>query len=251
MAKTIAVAGKGGVGKTSIAALLISQLSQRGLALAIDADPSANLNQALGLELGETIGDIRENLDREIKQGTFSAGMTKQEFLDLKLQEALVESDRMDLLVMGRPEGPGCYCAVNNMLRAIIDRIGDRYDFVVIDTEAGMEHISRQTTRDVDLLLIVSDPTMRGLNAAAVIRGLISRLRTTVGQSALVINRVSRGLPDSVWSFTKDNGLEPAFIIAEDEGLYDLEINGRPLVELPQAAALREGVARVVSALGI
>jgi len=230
---------------------MIKFLSKKGLVLAIDADPSANLDQALGLPIGETVGDIRENLSKDINKGSFAAGITKKEFLDLKVEEALVESDKVDLLSMGRPEGPGCYCAVNNMLRAIIDRIGNRYDYVVIDCEAGMEHISRQTTRDLDCLIIVSDPTMRSLNAAAGIKDLIHDIRTRTGKMTLVINRVPRELPEQIWKFIEGQGLAPAFVIPADEDLYELEIHGKPTVELPDEAVLRRRVEQLTRELGL
>jgi CO dehydrogenase maturation factor len=251
VAKTIAVAGKGGVGKTTIAALIIQFLSRKGLVLAIDADPAANLNQALGMTCDRTVGDIREDLSEEVKKGTFSAGITKKDFLDLKVEEALSESDHIDLLVMGRPEGPGCYCAVNNILRAIIDAIGNRYEYVVIDCEAGMEHISRQTTRDVDFLIIVTEPTMRSLNSAVGIKELIAEIRTRTDKILLVINRMFKELPEEIWKFIEANGLAPAFTIPMDEALYDLELKGRPVTELPSEAPLKRGVGNLVLQMGL
>lgn len=251
MAKVIAIAGKGGVGKTTIAALMIDFLASKGVVLAVDADPSANLNQALGMPLADTVGNIREHLDKQLREGTFSAGVTKKDFLNLKVREALVETKKVDLLVMGRPEGPGCYCAVNNMLRSIIDHIKDGYDYVVVDCEAGMEHISRQTTHNVDYLVIVSEPTARSLNAASGIKVLISDLRTSTGKVSLVINRVAKELPKKVWDRVEKLGLEPVITIREDGGLYDLEIDGRPVVELPAEAPVRKGVLQLASDLGL
>lgn len=251
MAKTIAIAGKGGVGKTTIAALLINLLTKKGLVLAIDADPSANLNQALGLTYDQTVGDIREDLSVAVSKGTFETGITKKEFLDLKLAEAIAESDQIDLLVMGRPEGPGCYCAVNNILRSIIDNIGNNYDYVVIDCEAGMEHISRQTTRDLDCLIIVSEPSMRSLNSAVGIKELIAEIRTKTEKIAVVINRVVKELPPEVWRFIEEHGLTPALTIPMDEKLYDLELKGRPVVDLPPETPLQQGVRRLEQELGL
>jgi CO dehydrogenase maturation factor len=251
VAKVIAIAGKGGVGKTTVAALFISFLSKKGVVLAIDADPSSNLNQALGLPLGETIGNIREKLEEELRKGTFSAGITKKDFLDMKVREALAESEKIDLLVMGRPEGPGCYCAVNNILRSIMDSLKNSYDYVVVDCEAGMEHISRQTTQNVDYLIIVSDPTARSLNAAAGINALISDLRSNKGKTALLLNRVLNDLPSRVQEFTTALQISPTIIVPEDRDIYDLEILGKPVTDLPEASPLKKGVRELVTALGL
>ena len=191
MGKTIVIAGKGGVGKTAIAALLIDLLSKKGVVLAIDADPSTNLNDALGLPIKGTVGRAREDITDDIQKGRMSPTVSKQDVLDMKIREALVESSKIDLLAMGRPEGPGCYCAANHMLRLSIDRLAKNYDYTVIDSEAGMEHISRQTTRDVDFLLVVSDPTMRGITAAARMKELIKEMRT-------------RGFPPKLYSLVED-----------------------------------------------
>ncbi|HIE17897.1 MAG TPA: ATP-binding protein [Dehalococcoidia bacterium] len=249
MGKTIVVAGKGGVGKTAIAALLIDLLSQRGVVLAIDADPSTNLNTALGLPLGETVGRAREDLTQDMQKGRLSPTISKQDVLDMKIREALVESERVDLLAMGRPEGPGCYCAANHMLRISIDRLAKNYDYTVIDSEAGMEHISRQTTRDVDILIIVSDPTMRGITAAGRMRDLIGEMRTKVGKVCLVVNRIKNGLPREIDKAISDFGLSLMAIVAEDPNLAELEIRGSPIIELPEGSPLRVGVKEMVAKL--
>jgi len=247
MASVIAVAGKGGVGKTTISALLIQHLSRNGVVLAIDADPATNLNQALGLELLETVGGIREKMDKEVKGGTFSPGVAKKDFLERRIRGALVESDKVDLLAMGRPEGPGCYCAVNNMLRAIMDDFAGNYDYVVMDCEAGMEHISRQTTRDIDVLITVSEPTMRSLSTAMAIKELITDLRTRTGKISLVINRMAKELPQDVWKKIKGLGFDPIVQIAQDETLYDLEVGGRPVIEIAETSPLRKGIEDLIS----
>ena len=240
MTKTIAIAGKGGTGKTSIAALLIKLLSEKGTVLAIDGDPSSNLHMALGLPLEETIGSIREGmLDRKAVERT---GIPKPDFLELKVREALVESEGIDLLAMGRPEGPGCYCAANNWLRNSIDRLASHYDYVVIDNEAGMEHISRQTTRDVDILLIISDPSIRGLTATKRIKDLIGELRSHVDRICLVVNRVRSGIPPQIKQAIDNSGLNLIAAISEDPYILDLEVSGKPLIDLPADSSLRKGV---------
>ena len=242
MTLSIAVAGKGGTGKTTVAALLIELLSRKGTVLAIDADPSTNLPLALGLSLGETVGQAREEMLTLVKGGKFSPALPKQEYLELKVREALVESTGIDLLVMGRPEGPGCYCAANNMLRQIIDRLGSHYDYVVIDCEAGMEHLSRQTTRDIDLLLLVSDPTVKGVYTARKMKELMGELRTRVGRVALVLNRVRGPISAEVSRVIEEGGLELVQRLPEDPALADLEARGRPVKELPPDSPLRLGV---------
>jgi len=251
MTTTIVVAGKGGVGKTVIAALLIDLLSKKGVVLAIDADPATNLNTALGLSLGETVGRAREDVTEDIQQGRLSPTVSKQEVLDMKIREALVESAKVDLLAMGRPEGPGCYCAANHMLRLSIDRLAKNYDYTVIDSEAGMEHISRQTTRDVDFLLIVSDVTMRGITTAARMKDLIKEMRTKVGKVYLAVNRVKNGLPQEIGKVINDFGLELIATIPEDPNLADLEIKGKPIIELPEDSPLRLGAKEIISKLAL
>jgi CO dehydrogenase maturation factor len=251
MGKTIVVAGKGGVGKTAIAALLIDLLSKKGVVLAIDADPSTNLNTALGLPLGATVGRAREDVTDDIQKGRLSPTVSKQDLIDMKIREALVESSKIDLLAMGRPEGPGCYCAANHMLRLSIDRLAKNYDYTVIDSEAGMEHISRQTTRDVDFLLIVSDVTMRGLTAAARMKDLIKEMRAKVGKVGLAVNRVKNGLPPEIGKAAGDFGLELVATVAEDPNLSDLEIKGKAITELPENSALRAGAREIVSKFGL
>ena len=195
MAYSIALAGKGGAGKTTMAALLIKYLVEKGKrpTLAVDADANANLNEVLGLEVEETLGDARE----EMKTGV-SAGMTKDIFMEMKLQEAVTETPGFDLIVMGRPEGAGCYCAANTLLTQSLERLIDNYDFVVIDNEAGMEHISRLTTNDIDILLVVSDPTRRGLQAAHRIVELTDKLALNIGRKMVIVNRLRDGQAPSL-----------------------------------------------------
>ncbi len=237
MTKTIALAGKGGTGKTTISALLIHYLTQDNgrTVLAIDADPSTNLNLALGLPLTRTVGDIREELLDEARSGAVATGGARQDYLNYQLRLSIEEGEVVDLLAMGRPEGPGCYCPVNHMLRQIVDGLGAQYDYIVIDNEAGMEHLSRRTTKDVDLLLVITDPTIRGVKTAEGIVALAGELDINVKQMALVINRVvGDELPQPLQDAIAKIGVELAAKIPDDPNVYQLDAWGKPLVELSQ-----------------
>jgi len=253
MTKTIAVAGKGGTGKTTVSALIIKLLSKRGLVLAVDADPSTNLSQALGLPLddGMTVGRIREKMAEDVSKDRLGPDIGKPEYLYSKVVESLIESKGFDLLSMGRPEGPGCYCASNEFLRACLDKLvrDYKYDFIVMDCEAGMEHISRQTTRDVDVLLIMSDPTMKGVTTATRMKKLIGEMRSNVGKVGLVINRVKGELSPEIRKAIDESGLQIIATIPEDPDLAGLEIKGRPVTELPEESPLQAKVKELAEGL--
>lgn len=251
MGTTIVTAGKGGTGKTTIAALLTNLLSQKGTVLAVDADPSTNLNLALGMPLEDTIGHVREEMAIAVKGGTYDDSVAKPDYIEMKIMESLVESEKIDLLAMGRPEGPGCYCAANSMLRTSIDRLGKNYDYVVIDCEAGMEHVSRQTTRDIDILLVVTDPTIRGVIAAGRMKPLMKEIRTHVGQIWLIVNRVVGDLPDEIMAAVKENDLDMIASIPADPNLAALEIKGEPSINLPPDSPLQMGIREVANKLGL
>jgi CO dehydrogenase maturation factor len=250
--KTIAVAGKGGTGKTTLSALLIDYLTQnkKGTVLAIDADPSTNLNLALGVPLYDTVGDVREETATAVSGGAAMSGMSKWDYLDLRINEALVEETRFDLLAMGRPEGPGCYCAANNILRTSVDRLSGAYDYVVIDNEAGLEHLSRRTTRDVDLLLIVSDPSLRGIVAAGRVAEVVDELKTEVGEILLVVNRVNGdSLSEPLVKAIAEHKLNLAGLIPADPGVNELDALGEPIVNLPADAPSRCSLEAILSSL--
>jgi len=255
MTKTIAMAGKGGVGKTTVAALIVKLLSQKGLVLAVDADPSTNLNQALGLPLddSQTVGRIREKMTEDVSRGTLSPTIVKQEYLFGKIVESLAESKGFDLIAMGRPEGPGCYCASNRFLRTSLDKLvqDHEYDYIVMDCEAGLEHISRQTTRDIDVLLIMSDPTIRGITAAARMKKLIEELRSNVGKTGLIINRVKGELSPEIKRAIEESGLEVLALIPEEPDMSDLEMKGKPVTDLPQESPLQSKVKEIVERLSL
>ena len=249
---TIALAGKGGTGKTTISALIIRYLTEErnGSILAIDADPSSNLNMVLGVEVETTVGDIREGMLTLVQSsgalaGSMPGGVSKHEYLDYQIQMALEEGDRVDLLAMGRPEGPGCYCAANQMLRVIMDRIEKQYKYVVIDNEAGMEHLSRRTTRDVDVLLLVTDPTQRGLIAAQHMREMVPELDIGVSCVYLVINRLRGEMPEPLAQAVERTGLELLGTVPEDAAMAEFEFAGRPLVELPAETAVYRAVREI------
>jgi CO dehydrogenase maturation factor len=197
--------------------------------LAVDADANANLNEVLGVTVTETVGQARE----EMKKGVVPSGMTKDIFISMKLEQALVEHEGFDLVVMGQPEGSGCYCAANSLLTNFLDRLIDNYPFIVTDNEAGMEHISRLTTKNVDLLLIVSDSSRRGIQAALRINKLARELRIGVGQSRLVINQVKEPPGADVLALLAADGLELAGTIPEDATIYEYDAVGRPTISLP------------------
>ncbi|MDY6880023.1 MAG: AAA family ATPase [Thermodesulfobacteriota bacterium] len=229
MTYSIALAGKGGTGKTTMAGFLIRYLSERGRnpILAVDADANANLNEVLGLEVNDTLGNARE----EMKTGV-SSGMTKDVFMEMKLQEAVIESDDFDLVVMGRPEGPGCYCAANSLLVQYLDKLIGNYASVVIDNEAGMEHLSRLTTNNIDVLLLISDSTRRGMQAAARISEIADELNLNIGKKRLVVNQAKEEEESTIRQMAADFGLEIAGIVMDDPDVRDFDLNGRPTLEL-------------------
>ena len=232
MPYTIALAGKGGCGKTTMAGLLIKYLvaNNKTPILAVDADSNANLNEVLGFEVRDTLGNARE----EMKKGIVPGGMTKDIFMEMKLEEAMVEADGYDLIVMGQPEGAGCYCAANTLLAGFMERLVDNYPYVVMDNEAGMEHISRLTTHNVDILLIVSDPSRRGLQAALRIDDLARRLNIGVGESYIVINQVKEPPSAMTLEMIRQGGLELVGTVPEDRTIYEFDFNGRPTIEMPE-----------------
>jgi CO dehydrogenase maturation factor len=242
MTVTIAVAGKGGTGKTTLSGLLTRHLirNHSGKVLAIDADPSSNLHLVLGMPLTKTVGDIREDARDNVP-----AGMSRQDWLDYAIRTAMEEGDACDLLAMGRPEGRGCYCAANHLLRNIIDGICKTYDFVIMDNEAGMEQLSRRTTRDVDHLLLVSDASLRGLAAAEAMLALSKELEISVCKTYLVVNRVVGELP-AVWNERINQmGVPLLAQIPYDQQLVEFDSQGRPLVELPDDEPISQTVARI------
>lgn len=229
MGYLVSIGGKGGTGKTTVAGLLIRYMLENNMkpVLAIDADPNSNLNDVLGVEITTTISDGRERMKKDVP-----TGMTKDVFMEIQMEQALVEADGFDLIAMGRPEGPGCYCAANSILTELLDRLMNNYPYLVIDNEAGMEHFSRLTQKDIDLLLLVSDPSKRGLTAACRISQLVNELPIKVGDRYLIVNQVVT--PPSKWPQEVVDAFGDNIVILPADPLisqYDLE--GKPTFELP------------------
>jgi CO dehydrogenase maturation factor len=229
---TVALAGKGGTGKTTLAGLLVKYMVKSGKVpvLAVDADCNANFNEVLGLKIDTTLGIAREDM----KKGNVPNGMTKDIFIEMRLEESIVEGNGYDLIVMGQPEGAGCYCAANTLLTNFLDRLQDNYPYLVMDNEAGMEHISRLTTKNVDLLLVVSDTSRRSIQAAVRINKLASELNIVVGKSCAVINQVKEPPSKAVRDILENGGLELAGTVPADDSIYEFDLNGRPTIELPE-----------------
>jgi len=261
MTTTIAVAGKGGVGKTMVSAMVIKYLSRlgNGAILAIDADPSTNLHMVLGLEVEFTVGDIREDMLAKVQSsltvggaamGGLPGGVTKREHLDYEIRASLSEGTQFDLIAMGRPEGPGCYCAVNHNLRDVIDAISKNYRWVVIDNEAGLEHLSRRTTRDVQHLLVVTDPTLRGIVAAERVAEFKNKLESRIENAHLILNRVPGGeLPAVLRDRVDQLGIPLLGTIPETPEVTEFEFSGRPVIELPDESAVYAAVASMLQTI--
>lgn len=243
MSFNIAVAGKGGSGKTSLASLVIRYLMKKeaGPILAVDADPNANLGESLGLDTGQTVGSLIASFNDE--KINIPSGMTKEAYLDVKMNEAIVEAKGIDLVTMGRGEGPECYCYPNTILRKFADTLSGNYPYMVMDNEAGMEHLSRRTTQNIDELLLVSDHTVKGVRTIARIIELVDELKLIVKRQSVIINQVPDGLDPMVVEELKRLGIKPAATIPLDEELVNYDIQMKPLLTLPDSS-------RAVKAIG-
>jgi CO dehydrogenase maturation factor len=235
-ANIIAVAGKGGTGKTVIVSLLLKFLAENGIGrvLAIDADPATCLPSTLGVKVNKTIGDVREEIASP-SQVFFSEHMPTDMLIEYKIEEIMVNTPRFSILAMGRSEGPGCYCLINDMLRHFIDKLSSRFPIILIDCEAGLEHLSRRTTRDVDTMLVISDPTKRGIDTAANIKNLSEKLHINFRHIYLVLNKVTED--EAVKSFldemVKNSGLTLIGTVPEDENVRAYDLVGKPIIGLP------------------
>jgi len=246
----ITVSGKGGTGKTLVSSILVKLLSKTGKdLLVIDGDPDSNIPESLGVDVDKSVGDIREDLKKDVTEGNIPRDMNKWDILDYKIMESIVETPDFDLLLMGRPEGSGCYCAVNNMLRKIIENISSNYDYIVIDTEAGLEHLSRRTTQNVDVMLVVSDSSKRGLHTASRIKKLSKELEISFDHIYLILNRVKNGNEEELIEKAKKTDLEIIGLIHDDEIISEFDLEGRPLINLPDDCEPVEIVKEIIDKL--
>ncbi|HXX80779.1 MAG TPA: carbon monoxide dehydrogenase [Thermodesulfovibrionales bacterium] len=254
MAFLIALAGKGGTGKTSVAALTVRYLTEkrRGPVLAVDADSNACLNEALGISVHTTIGHLREeSLEAVRGGGGRPGGMSMEQLFDYQVQQSVIESKGVDLIVMGRPEGPGCYCAANNIIRKYTDKLSETYPYVVIDNEAGMEHLSRRTTHTVNLLFMVSDPTVKGVLTAKRINALVDELSLEIDKRVLLINRVAGLDGKKLKTLAEDYGLTVGGLIPQDNTIFEYDLQGLPVAKLPPDSPALTSLYQVLDSLGI
>jgi CO dehydrogenase maturation factor len=249
---TIAVAGKGGTGKTTVCGMLIENLCHtgKGPILAVDADPNANLNEVLGVEVETTLGEIRENmLDRG--NGTpVPEGMSKQEYASFMFGDALIEDEKFDMLVMGRTQGKGCYCYVNGVLSNEIQRYAGRYRTIVVDNEAGMEHISRGVLPHIDILLLISDASRRGIQAVGRIDSMVKEMDLRPGKVKLIVNRAPDGVVDEgVLEEIRKQGLELIGVLPQDEAVYRYDCEGKPSAKVPEDSPVKTALRDIIAKL--
>ncbi|MCP4115479.1 MAG: AAA family ATPase [Desulfobacteraceae bacterium] len=237
MSKVIALAGKGGVGKTTVAALILRHLAESGESpvLAVDADPNSNLGETLGIDVDKSVGDVREGFMKN-PQGVPS-GMDKIVYLEMLMHQVLIEQQAFDLLVMGRQEGQGCYCMVNNILNRFTEELEKNYKYLMVDNEAGMEHLSRRTSGKVDMLLLVTDYALRGLRAVKRINDMLEELKLNVGQVGLIVNRAPKELGKAFLDECENIGVPIICTIPDDGALLEFDMEQRSLMELPADSA--------------
>jgi CO dehydrogenase maturation factor len=245
----IAVAGKGGTGKTSVASMVIRHLLKKGAGpiLAVDADPNANLGESLGLDIKQTVGSIIASFNEE--KINIPPGMTKEAYLDIKLNGSIVETKGIDLVTMGRGEGPDCYCYPNVILRKFADTLSGNYPYMVMDNEAGMEHLSRRTTQNVDELLLVSDHSVKGVRTLARIKELVAELKLEVKRQSVLINLVPDGISPAVADEMARLGIEAAAVLPLDEMVTNYDIQLKPLLELPDESKAVQAVDSLMTKL--
>ena len=249
----ISISGKGGTGKTTVTALLLKWLIQNTekISLVVDADPATNLPDVLGVELLRTVGQSSKELKDKIEAGTLSPTLSKKDVIEANVFQTLVEEDRFDLLAMGRSEGEGCYCFVNNMLTRILDTLTRNYEVAFLDMEAGLEHLSRRTDRDVDAMIVVTDPSKMGLETARRIKEIVDEVHIDVKHIYLVGNRFTPDLKELLQKTADDIGLEYGGIIPEDENVIAFNLTGKPLLDIPDDSPAYKAVGNLANKIGL
>ena len=251
---TIAVAGKGGVGKTTTCGMLIDYLSKKkqGPILVVDADANSNLNEVLGVEVETSLGAIREEMAQAEMKGTIPAGMTKADYADFKFNSAIVEEDDFDMLVMGRTQGKGCYCYVNGVLKTQVDKYAKNYRYLVMDNEAGLEHVARGTLPHVDTMLLISDCSRRGIQAVARIAEMIDEMALKPAQLGLIVNRAPDGvLDEGVREEIEKHGLKLLGVLPQDEAVYRCDCAGEPSSKLPESNPVKVALKGIMESIGL
>lgn len=254
MPHTIAVAGKGGVGKTTTCGMIIDYLCKkdRGPVLVVDADANSNLNEVLGVEVETSLGAIREEMAQAEMKGSIPAGMTKADYANFKFNSALIEEDEFDMLVMGRTQGKGCYCYVNGVLKTLVDKYAKNYSYVVMDNEAGLEHVARGTLPHVDTMLLISDCSRRGIQAVARVAEMIDEMELKPGRIGLIVNRAPDGiLDDGVKTEIEKHGLNLIGVLPQDDGVYRCDCNGEPSAKLPENNPVKTALKGIMQSLGL
>ena len=254
MPHTIAVAGKGGVGKTTTCGMLIDYLCKKnqGPVLVVDADANSNLNEVLGVEVETSLGAIREEMAQAEMKGSIPAGMTKADYANFKFNSALIEEDDFDMLVMGRTQGKGCYCYVNGVLKTLVDKYAKNYSYVVMDNEAGLEHVARGTLPHVDTMLLISDCSRRGIQAVARVAEMIEEMELKPGRLGLIVNRAPNGvLDEGVKAEIEKHGLNLLGVLPQDEGVYRCDCDGQPSAKLPESNPVKVALRGIMQSMGL
>ena len=251
---TIAVAGKGGVGKTTTCGMLIDYLCKKknGPVLVVDADANSNLNEVLGVEVETSLGAIREEMAQAELKGSIPAGMTKADYADFKFNSAIVEEDDFDMLVMGRTQGKGCYCYVNGVLKTQVDKYAKNYSYIVMDNEAGLEHVARGTLPRVDTMLLISDCSRRGIQAVARIAEMVQEMNLNPAQMGLIVNRAPNGvLDDGVKEEIEKHGLKLFGVLPHDDAVYRCDCAGEPSSKLPDSDPMKIALKGIAQSIGL
>ncbi len=256
MSHIIAIAGKGGVGKTTLCGLLVQYLCECGKkpVLAVDADANSNLNEVLGVEVEETLGEVREEIERSGNNSEcqIPAGMTKADYLQMRMSDAITEEDDFDLMVMGRSQGQGCYCFVNGLVQTQIQKLQSNYPYIIVDNEAGMEHISRGLLPTMEIAILVSDCSRRGVQAAGRISELMNELKFHPKKVGLIVNRAPSGKLDiGTLEEIQKQGLNLLGVVPHDDDVYKFDCDGKPIVQLPKDSRVREALKEIVQKLDI